>query len=178
MQDEESLNPICLNSRFPSMNEISIFAGYLRDDVSIAQMMENPAENVIVFAPTDEAIESLPLKPWEFPADINAIESSTNDEETIDKLVNSNILHFVKSHIATGTSIDKAKTMKKCMSRTIVLRSYAFEGDESSGDIMLKKEGDEYFVASSIDRKLKKVLRVEHAQNGLILVIGSTLISS
>lgn len=173
----EPSDPICLDSRIPSMNEISIFGSYLRDDITMSRIIEDPLEDVIIFAPSDSAIESLPLKPWQFPADVSDIESGAEDEEAVDKLVSSNIRHFVNSHIATGTSIDKARSMKKCMGSSVVLRSFAFEGDENSGDIMLKKKRGKYYVASSLDKKFQKVKRVERAQNGLILVIDATLIS-
>ncbi|SCU81890.1 LANO_0B04478g1_1 [Lachancea nothofagi CBS 11611] len=175
---KEVINPICLDSRLPSLNEISIFSSYLRDDLTISKIMGDPFENIIVFAPSDRAVESLPLKPWQFPTDIEALEAKSSDDATIDQAVNNNIMHFVKSHIATGASINKARAMKDCMHDSLVLRSFEFEGDENSGDIMLKKSKGEFYVASSTDHEFQKVRRVEHAQNGVVLVINKALISA
>ncbi|SCU93101.1 LADA_0G01332g1_1 [Lachancea dasiensis] len=178
VDNDKVWDPICLDSRIPSVSEVSIFASYLRDDLTISQLLSNPLENVIVFAPSDIAIESLPMKPWQFPADIDELESGAAKEEEIDKAVSENTLHFAKSHIATGASIERARAMKDCVHNFLVLRSFAFEGDENSGDIMLKKKKGQFYVASSTDKKFQKVQRVEHAQNGIVFVIGRSLISS
>ncbi|SCV01711.1 LAME_0G18008g1_1 [Lachancea meyersii CBS 8951] len=179
-QTGEAWDPICLDSRLASMNEISIFTSYLRDDVILSRIMCDPLENVIVFAPSDRAVESLPKKPWQFPTDVEALEAQKSDEETIDRAVNSNIQHFVQSHIATSASIRRAQDMKDCMHDMVVLRSFAFEGDDNSGDIMLMKQKGEYYVAhaNSVDEGFQKVHAMEQAQNGIVFTIWRPLISA
>ena len=71
----ESTKMVYLDSRIPLLNEISIFSSYSRNDLTLSSNFEDPKQNVIVFAPSNDAIEALSLKPWQFPINIDELES-------------------------------------------------------------------------------------------------------
>lgn len=175
-KDSKQMMPLCLDSRIPSINEISIFSSYLRSDLDVSARLENPQESTIIFAPSNDAIESLKLKPWQFPIDIDALEASTNDQEAIDNAVNENIMHFVKSHIVSSADLSGVVRHKCKGKKTVTFRSLAYEGDDDSGDILLKKKKSNFYVASAKDKEFHLVERVDQAENGVVLVIDTPLI--
>lgn len=176
-KDSKQMMPLCLDSRIPSINEISIFSSYLRSDLDVSARLENPQESTIIFAPSNDAIESLKLKPWQFPIDIDALEASTNDQEAIDNAVNENIMHFVKSHIVSSADLSGVVRHKCKGKKTVTFKSLAYEGDDDSGDILLKKKKSNFYVASAKDKEFHLVERVDQAENGVVLVIDTPLIS-
>lgn len=170
----ESTKMVYLDSRIPLLNEISIFSSYSRNDLTLSSNFEDPKQNVIVFAPSNDAIEALSLKPWQFPINIDELESNTEDEKAIDDAVNNNIIRFVRSHVVSYSDSDRA-FKHNCKHREILLKSQAYDGPQDSGDIILKKEKDDYYVASAKDHEFHIVKKIDHAENGVVMVIDSCL---
>lgn len=158
---------VCIDSRLSVLQDISLFSEYGREVKEAVDQFEDPDEELVVIAPTNRAIMALPLKPWAFPENIDALEAREAAPEVIDNAINANIAHFVKSHVVAQSSDFRSE------SNEIWLHS---EVDATErGDIVLKREGDEYYVASVNYMEFHRVERVDVAANGVILVIDSCL---
>ncbi|CEP62315.1 uncharacterized protein LALA0_S05e02828g [Lachancea lanzarotensis] len=182
---QKNWDPVCLDSKLPSYSEISIFSRYLRDDVVLSSMISDPTTYIVVFAPSNDAIENLPKKPWQFPIDVETLEAQTSDEEALEQAVRNNIRNYVEHHIATmvgnndGKIVQDALNERTCTS--FVLKSLLDpSGLENGGDLLLARKDGKYRLysarwggAASIEVKL-----VDEAQNGVVFVIAEALVSA
>lgn len=167
--------PVSLESKLTSLKETIIFFGYARNDVELAAKLSDDGQDTIIIAPTDEAISALSMKPWAFPQNIDSLESNGATEMEIDDAIQQNILKFVRSHVV---AYDDNTSYREFKSGYTTLRSVEFENSGSQvvdGDILLKKEGESFYVASSRDKKFHEVQKIEKASNGVVLVVGSCL---
>ncbi|EDO16775.1 hypothetical protein Kpol_526p28 [Vanderwaltozyma polyspora DSM 70294] len=158
-----------LNSTLPSLREVEIFANYARTDKSLSDMFGEDNEDLIVIAPTNNAIMKLSAKPWQFPIDIESLEDNGAPEEDIDDAIQNNVSKFVRSHVVSyNTNKD---TYKKLRPGVTLLRSLAAD-PSSDGDILLKRDSKgSYYVASIIDKKFSLVKKIENSVNGIILIV-------
>ncbi|KAJ5347953.1 uncharacterized protein N7506_001206 [Penicillium brevicompactum] len=84
----------------PKTKAINIFARLTRDFDAIANRLNNGSKNITVLAPRNSAIQALPRKPWENPADyekfgeVNAYEGSDGQDRA-----KRNLQRFVEAHI-------------------------------------------------------------------------------
>lgn len=164
--EQPQSGPTLLTSSLSIMKDISVFASYVRDNVEISSRFNNKKEQSIVFAPTDEAIESLSLKPWQFPT---SVEEDSKSEQEIDEITKSNLNDFITSHIIDGTipfsSLEGADKGVQFVSK-------------NGKNIKLVNDNGDYYVTAVTDGKDQewvKVLSTTNADNGAILVIGSSL---
>lgn len=158
--------PTLLTSSLSIMKDITVFASYVRDNVEIASRFNNKREQSIVFAPTDSAIESLSLKPWQFPT---SVDDESNSEKEIDEITKANIDDFITSHVIDGTvpfsSLEGAEKGVQFVSK-------------NGKNIKLVNDNGEYYVTAVTngkDQQWIKVLSTTNADNGAILVIGTPL---
>lgn len=168
------MSTISLDSKLPSIQEVEIFYEYARNDVQLSEKLSDDNEDLIIIAPTNEAISKLSLKPWQFPRDIDSLESEGASDVDIDNAIEENILKFVRSHVVTYNDENSYKKIRKGVT---LLRSVAMVEDceDCKGDILLKKENDAYYVASIKDEKFHLVENIETGSNGVILIIDSCL---
>ncbi|SCU80869.1 LAMI_0B03994g1_1 [Lachancea mirantina] len=167
---------LCLDSRIATINEIGIFSSYIRGDAELTRKLEDPQESLIIFAPSNAALEKLSKKPWEFPTDIEALESSGADQLTVDRAISDNIMSFIKAHIVLGSDFEAA-SQRHCKGSSVVLKSMAYNGEDEAGDIKLKRKQGKFYVLSANQKAKQEVLDVTQAQNGAILLIDSALVS-
>lgn len=82
-----------LQSILPQFKDISIFAGYIRDNEEINAKTESISESMLVIAPTDNSIMTKlsGYKPWEFPKQL--------DEGNEDEIISSNLNYFISNHV-------------------------------------------------------------------------------
>lgn len=78
---------------------INIFAGFTRDTESIARRLEDASKNSVVLAPLNSAIEALPRKPWEDPAQYDQLGANAYEGEEGYERAQRNIRRFVEAHI-------------------------------------------------------------------------------
>ncbi|CCC69515.1 hypothetical protein NCAS_0C05250 [Naumovozyma castellii] len=164
------MNPVSLDSQLPLLKEIEIFSSYLRNDVDTYDKLRDPNENLIILAPTNSAIIELSLKPWEFPNDIDALESKGASEMELDNAIDANINKFVRSHIV---SYDDNKDDITGSGSIVLLRSLA--APSGIKDVLLKRNADSYYVASVKDEVYHRVNRIINGENGVVLIIDSCL---
>lgn len=163
-----------LESVFTLLNDVSIFYSYVREDVPFVNRLADVDQDVVIIAPTNEAIAQLGKKPWEFPRDIESMEREGANEKEIDTAIRNNVIDFVRSHVifedtnsffreendyATIRSANKGKQ----------------EGMDDDGDILVKNVDGSFLVASSRDKEFHEVKHVETSVNGVVLVIDSCL---
>ncbi|QPG76340.1 hypothetical protein FOA43_003726 [Brettanomyces nanus] len=148
--------------------DISIFASYVRDlndlynmcdstdDFNINAAASSKAENMLLlFSPTNEAILSLQMKPWQFPKSAHASDS--------DDVAQENIRHFVESHIAKVSSksfnADRVVTLSSLNGNTIFLKN------TDTGFMYKLSETDQWLT----------IKRIEVLDNGALLSIDRTM---
>lgn len=165
---------LSLDSKLPNLNEVSIFYEYVRNDIIISKKLSDENEDLIIISPSNEAISGLSLKPWQFPEDIESLESAGATDVDIDSAIEQNVLEFVRSHVV---EYEENKSVKNTEMGYTVLKSVAMDKTSSKGgDILLKKEDEQFYVASIRDGIFHPVKKVETAANGVVLVIDSCLV--
>jgi hypothetical protein len=160
--EEEEGTPL-LQSTLAQVKDISIFAGYVRDQVDVAQLTGLIKLPLIIIAPADEAISRKlgGLKPWEFPRNVE-------DDETNAEL---NLASFVRAHVVKGTQAQLSSWGDLLSSRDNLLQH---EQTLESQDIEIKRENGETFVLGN--GKKIKVLRSVRVNNGFLLVVDGSLV--
>ncbi|QLL30830.1 hypothetical protein HG536_0A06450 [Torulaspora globosa] len=167
--------PVSLDSKLTSMKETAVFFSYIRDDVQLSAKLCDENEDLIIIAPSNDAISKLSKKPWGFPRDVASLEASEATEREIDSAIRRNILQFVRSHVV---AYDESHSLDEYGPGCITLKSLEFENSsnqDTKGDILLKKQGDSFYAASVVSKDFHKVQKVETAVNGVVLVIDSCL---
>lgn len=173
--DHLHITPVSLDSKLTSMKETAVFFSYARDDLELSAKLIDENEDLIIIAPSNDAIAKLSKKPWEFPADVESMEASGASEREIDNVIRNNVLKFVRSHVV---AYDENHSHCDQGAGYITLKSVDFESSSShdtDGDILLKRQGDSFYVASISDKKFYQVQKVESAVNGVVLIIDSCL---
>ncbi|CAG8116847.1 unnamed protein product [Penicillium salamii] len=96
---ESSDSPI-ISDVLPKTKAINVFARLTRDFDAIANRLNDGSKNITVLAPRNSAIQNLPRKPWENPADyekfgeVNAYEGSDGQDRA-----KRNLQRFVEAHL-------------------------------------------------------------------------------
>lgn len=156
--------------------QFRIFSSYLRqlsdlytkceldqsEDFKI-QSGEN-AKQLLIFAPTNEALYALIEKPWQFPTRLDSVEN----ESKKDDIINSNIRHFVESHIVETDDIvfDASNNNKMVELRTVNGQVVYLKNDGAKGFwIHSENDDDEWILVQS----------VQVVENGALLSIPSSL---
>lgn len=153
--------PTLLTSSLAVNKNISVFASYIRDDIDMATSFNSRTHQFVVFAPTNSAIELLPLKPWQFPAPVDG-----SDEKEMDRITSSNLLDFIASHVVSG----------EVPFESLQDRQRGVQLVSTNGKLIkLVNDNGDYYVNAAGSRDWVKVQSVAHADNGVILVIGHSL---
>lgn len=147
-----------LQTLLPQVPGISIFSAYLRDNAEISSRVDDSEGFTVIFAPSDDAVLKFSsqkgLKPWEYP-------NHVQNDETDDKVAQKNIQYFIDAHISSSAA-EKDNLM------VVELRNgqYVTIGQDESTAKFFIRQGDSKFAVSS----------VEHASNGILLVLDHVLI--
>lgn len=84
----------------PKTKGINIFAQLTRDFDPIASRLNDPSKNITVLAPRNSAIQALPRKPWEDPADYATFgEVKAYEGEEGQDRARRNLHRFVDAHL-------------------------------------------------------------------------------
>lgn len=78
---------------------ISIFAGFTRDIDSISKRLNDNEQNTTVLAPLNSALQKLPRKPWEDPADYNELGATAYEGSEGEDRATRNLRRFSEAHI-------------------------------------------------------------------------------
>lgn len=156
-------NSSLLQSVLPQMSEISIFAGYIRDDPKIESKTSSSDESMVIIAPSDNAIMTKldGKKPWEFPTAL------TGDERKDDGIIQGNLQHFLKSHIVSNFE----KQLSSEESDEVVIVTKLLSGDK----IKIKQSSLGNFFVAEMDGEWILVDSVKHVDNGFVFVIDEIL---
>ncbi|VEU20020.1 DEKNAAC100438 [Brettanomyces naardenensis] len=155
-----------LATALTQQSELSIFAAYVRDLSDIYDLFASTDEfninaasssnnMLLLFAPTNDAMMKLSLRPWQFPKAIS--------ERDSDAIAKDNIRHFVECHVAKVSSkaFDSDRTVKlnSLNGNTIFLKN------TESGFKYRMDDADEW---SSIEK-------IELLDNGALLDVSKAL---
>ncbi|KAK4629271.1 hypothetical protein CLAFUW4_07904 [Fulvia fulva] len=111
-EDSTPHGDIILSDIIGSHRQIQIFAGFTRDISSISARLDNPSENTTLLAPTNSAITSLPRKPWEDPADYDALGASAYEGKDGEDRAHRNMRRFAEAHVVTESPWKEGKKVK------------------------------------------------------------------
>ena len=78
---------------------INVFAGFTRDFAPITNRFDDASQNSTVLAPLNSAIEALPRKPWEDPADYHTLGADAYEGPGGQERAQQNLRRFVEAHI-------------------------------------------------------------------------------
>lgn len=157
--------PTLLTSTISTHRQISLFASYVRDNIEMSNKFNSKNSLSIVFAPTDLAIQSLDLKPWQFP---NPLSSEATEEE-LDTIISSNTNDFVLSHVIDGEVPFKALTDTKKGVQLVT---------ENNKIVKLVNDNGDYYVAAvntGFPENWIKVESIVEVDNGVLLIIDQSL---
>ncbi|CAH2354791.1 FAS1 domain-containing protein [[Candida] railenensis] len=170
--DQPNVGGSLLQSALPLERDISIFAGYIRDQVPVAQLTGQLDNPLLIIAPTDNAISKKlnGLKPWEFPKDVEEDEAAAEE----------NLSNFVESHIikeSASSSLEQWDEFFKSQ-ENLDRNMASLNGKVVS---IVREAGETYVLSLKADKegisakgnKVDKLVRVE---NGFILVINDSLV--
>ncbi|GMM28314.1 hypothetical protein DAMA08_010300 [Martiniozyma asiatica (nom. inval.)] len=169
--DFESFTPVMqseadLASALTIREDVSLFASYLRDTSLYAkcatsddEMNSASKDQLLVFAPSNNAIYALSKKPWETPIDVSSIEDSLE----IDAAVQSNIKNFVESHIVQAKEVEGVIGKKEAVLKTV-----------NGNSLIFKSSGSSWLVNGN--GKWVTVEKVEILSNGALLTLDEALI--
>lgn len=162
--NEEDSSKNLLQSTLPQIREISVFAGYLRDNVELYEKTEKTDEVMVIISPTDEALTNKlnGLKPWQFPA---PLEDNASPEEN-EKTVRNNLNSFLSGHIV----INFESTMTFEEDNTVVSR--LLNGELVK--IRQNLETEEYHITTG--EEWINVSSMKQVDNGFIFVIDDVLV--
>ncbi|KAL1843300.1 hypothetical protein VTK73DRAFT_2872 [Phialemonium thermophilum] len=108
------LGTVMLSDVMGRDRSINIFAGFTRDVESVADRLQDPSRSTVVLAPRNSAIEKLPRKPWEDPAQYDRLGEEAYEGEDGYERAQRNLRRFVEAHIVPASPWpqgDKAKTL-------------------------------------------------------------------
>ncbi|KAI5961992.1 hypothetical protein KGF57_001532 [Candida theae] len=157
-----------LQSILPQLKSVSIFAGYIRDNVDLNSRTESLDSNMLIVCPTDDAIENKlsNLKPWEFPTSLE--DGSTEQEQ--DKILQSNLQNYLDGHVVTDFQ-DKI---------------HIEDGDEkivisklNNGELLEIKQdapSQSFSVRVPKQKNWISVTTVRQVENGFVFVIDDSLV--
>lgn len=145
-----------LQSILPQFKDISIFAGYIRDNEEINSKTESLSESMLIISPTDNSIMTKlnGYKPWEFPKSL--------DEGNEDDIVTSNLNYFISNHVVVDFS------------------DFKISGNEinvkllSGKDIKIVEENNQIYIVS--DGVNINVGISKQVDNGFIFIIDDVLV--
>lgn len=150
---------------------LGLFFKYLRDSPELFKKCESESNTaavasqnrrqVLIFAPTNDALTRLEKKPWQFPEDID----NASSENEKDMLIQRNILNFVESHFVETEHF------------SIASNSNAVEFKSMNGHkVILENLGSTFRLKSDTSDEWIDVSDVEVLSNGAILSIDKVLI--
>ncbi|AGO14177.1 AaceriAER383Wp [[Ashbya] aceris (nom. inval.)] len=171
MQVAFQTSSVTLDDKLQTLPTISLFGRYIRDIDGMSEALADGGRHIMVFAPTNDAITSMPMKPWEYPRNIEKLEQAGASASEIHDAIQENVKRFVLTHVVSD--IDLSKVAQTGSSAE--LKSDLYPKSMEGGDILLRKDGDRYTVSSSKTGRDFAVEAVHTACNGLVLVINSSL---
>ncbi|KAK8928068.1 hypothetical protein H634G_10498 [Metarhizium anisopliae BRIP 53293] len=105
---------VSLSDTIGPLRSISSFSSFTRLCESTSSLLADPSARTTVLAPLNSAVDSLPRKPWESPADYRALGSQAYDGTGGQDRANKNLLRFVEAHLVAKSPWprgEKAKTL-------------------------------------------------------------------
>lgn len=149
--------------------DLTLYAKYLRDSPELYKKCESiqsinnegTTNQILVFAPTNDALKSLPEKPWQFPEDINSAQTEREEDEIIQR----NIINFVESHAAETDHFNISEN-------SVFVDFITLNGKQ----IVLENSGDSFKVKSKGSEEWSTITDIEILENGAILTIDKPLI--
>lgn len=90
---------LLLSDTLPRNREISIFGGLTRSVPTVSSLLESSGQNSTILAPSDQAITSLPRKPWEDAADYDKLGANAYAGQDGTDRANENMRRWLEGHV-------------------------------------------------------------------------------
>jgi uncharacterized surface protein with fasciclin (FAS1) repeats len=157
--DEHDCHENILQSILPQVKDISIFAGYIRDNEYVSKKTELTDETTIIIAPSDDAIinKLQGKKPWEFPNPIGG----ENPDENASKNINSFVFGHVIENFEDNLQIESHSVVAKLL---------------NGNTLRIKQDSSHKFLIQLNDNDWIQVKQVKQVDNGFVFVIDDCLV--
>lgn len=162
------VEPIDIASAISARSDLSLFAKYLRELPELYHKCEKidtlegaSSKEVLIFAPTNDAMIQLAKKPWQFPEDVDAAKS----EEEQDEAIKRNVYNFVESHVAEAEGVNFSRNSKAVKIKT-------FNGKT----VILENNVEKFRIRSEESDEWSDITNIETFDNGAILTLVKPLI--
>lgn len=155
--EQPKTGPTYLTTGLVQDTQISIFAGYLRDDTELIKRLNDGDAYTVVLAPSNAAVASLSLKPWQFP---NAITGKSEKDQ--DAIADENISSFVANHVVVDSQLVSAFGQVK---RAKTLSGLELEISSENNKIVVKSKDSTSTVSKIIQ-----------TNNGAIWIVDEPLV--
>ncbi|KAK3675695.1 hypothetical protein LTR78_004336 [Recurvomyces mirabilis] len=103
---------IILSDVLGTQRTINIFAGFTRDITTLSTRLDTSLLNTTVLAPSNSAIQNLPRKPWESPADYDKIGAKAYGGNDGSARAQENLKKFCEAHIVPQSPWKEGEKVK------------------------------------------------------------------
>ncbi|KAL6949949.1 hypothetical protein ACO0QE_000618 [Hanseniaspora vineae] len=133
----------------------------------------------LVFAPTNEAVQRLSKKPWEFPIDIDRLENENAEEKVIQDSIEENSNRFVYEHVVLLNAQDNDHQLPQNAEKLLkdnYLQLTTLAGEKIN--LVHDSTQPASFYVKSLRSKSKHIRVLEYGcyRNGCVFVTDSCLI--
>lgn len=165
-EEDPQVGPTLLRTKLAVNQDAHIFASYVRDFASMEKRFNDQDQYSVVMAPSDEAVEKLGAKPWEFPQPID----SSKSEKERDKIAKSNVRSFLNNHLHYGDFGGQISILGQDEPKT-------FELSTEAGTNILVEPKDDKLKLTTSDGIVATVYKAEKVDNGAIWILDRALVS-
>lgn len=108
---------VCLADILGTQRALTTFSGMVRNSSPVESRLSDRRTNTTVLAPLNSAIDRLPHKPWESPADYHGLGASAYEGDEGKERADRNLRRFVEAHLVTVSPWAEGK--EKGAARTV-----------------------------------------------------------
>lgn len=131
-----SPSTLLLSDTLPRNREISIFGGLTRSVPTVSSLLESSGQNSTILAPSDQAITSLPRKPWEDAADYDKLGANAYAGQDGTERAKYNMRRWLESHVVPRSPWSEKERVK-------TLAGVEVWWEEKDGKIVIMPRGIE-----------------------------------
>ncbi|KAJ4015242.1 hypothetical protein NW752_006694 [Fusarium irregulare] len=111
--DNPSVQPsVALGDILGSNRGLTSFSSFARMQPSVDTRLSDLSTNTTVLAPLNSAVDALPRKPWEQPADYNAFGADAYEGDGGQDRARENMRRFVEAHLVPASPWEKEEKIK------------------------------------------------------------------
>lgn len=111
-KDQDVSTGVIISDVIGKVREAAIFSGLTRDINTVSDRLDDSAQNATVLAPTNEAMKSLPRKPWQDPQEYENLGSNAYVGTEGEDRAQRNMQRFVEAHVVPTSPWEENQKVK------------------------------------------------------------------